>query len=528
LLCDLFGDENGVGNDLTCTVNVISTLHLDRLNDTTICFIPAAEEGMDFVFRYNETLGLTEENDIFFKIFDNQDDLVYSHEIPFEEFNVEPPPYNIPGISYMMRAYPLIWSGRINEQSHPQNGQLAFPHNDPYQARVDIYEGENLIISTNTETFDIVPMIDSVLIGHDPFYPPIERPDITEVFSVIRGRVNDTGDPIRDNVYYSPVGGEWLPFWKNENSRDCYMFWDVDNEKFYENNYSLPIGPIVQWETEFFGDLDYRWFVIKDQRIGTTAHVSYENTVDTTAQWGNSWNIELTSPANWLQPRTSPYMRILTYSEMDNIKNGYYLQGGRSATGPDAHKLIFVDDWSGTTGLDLAEWGISHVGVPYTYGVKTPYISNDCGGFVTSCRIEQLGLNANPNLSIDRISSLTYYNGVFGGELFTENILLPQYHQGEFGPGYRGLMIFIYDRNFEYPWTNHRHIMIVFWLTLDNEYPYDAVPTMCRVVHAKGGYHSRHNGRVKIESAISAYPPYLDIEGYRDNDWVWNYIKFVD
>ena len=248
-----------------------------------------------------------------------------------------------------------------------------------------------------------------------------------------------------------------------------------------------------------------------------------------TAQWGDTWDIELIRPWMWWRPETTPYMRILTYSIIDNGKNGYLLQGGISATRVDAHKLIFMDEWAQGSDFDMPDWAVSHIGVPYTYGVKTPYISNDCGGFVTTCRIEELGPGAQHDLSIDRLASIHYYDHEipYNQRVFTETVTDPRLDP-DMQPGYRGLILFIHKRGFPHPWNNKRHILIVEKLEFVEGNPDLAIPRSCRVFHAKGGEHSEQEGRVRFENAIRIYAPYFDEEGYDENKWVWTFLKFVD
>ncbi len=530
LSCNFGAEENDLDQPASIVVYVLANLNLDRLNDETECFIPVNCETMDFEFRFSEDLHLDDNSYINFIVRNGNYEWVNNTPLIFgdaheysggNDWGIPDPP--------QMYTIPISWDGRDNQS--PNSGHLVDPDLGPYQAYVLITDMMGPIMS-NIEGFNVVPMIDSVLVTHHPFYPPTQIFPTT-VYSVIRGKIDDSDDPSLDYRYYIPPpdppyqNPTSLGFWKNENNSNYYKFQDFDGEKFYENNSSQTII-LNEWDPEKFGELQYRWMAIKDQRIGTTDQVSYETVVDTTAQWGDTWDIELIRPWMWWRPETMPYMRILTYSIIDNAKNDYLLQGGISATGVDAHKLIFMDEWAQGP-FDMPDWAVSHIGVPYTYGIKNPYISNDCGGFVTACRIEELGPGAQHDLSIDRLASISYYDHViwYNGRIFTETVSDPR-QDPDLEPGYRGLILFINEKDYEHPWDGHRHILIVEKMDFLEEYPNVPIPRTCRVLHARGGRHNRQLGRVRFEDAVETYAPYFDVEGYRDNEWEWTFLKFVD
>jgi hypothetical protein len=430
-----------------------------------------------------------------------------------------------------MYCIPIWWDGRDN-QDLIDPGHFVDPDEGRYQAYVIVIDTHGSIYS-NIEFFDVVPGIDSVLLTHHPFYPPT-RDIPTTVYSVIRGKIDDSENRSLDYRYYIPPpdppyqNPTSLGFWKNEQNDDYFKFWDIDHERFYENNSSQTID-LAEWDPEKFGELEFRWFAIKDQRIGTSNEVSYRGVKDTTDQWGDTWNIDLIRPAMWWRPEDTPYMRILTYSEIDNVKNGYTLQSGRSATGADAHKLIFMDETADLPYPDRVDWAVSHIGVPYTYGIKTPYISNDCGGFITTCRIQELGPGHPHDLSIDQIASIHYYDGdlPYGDQRhFTDSIPDPRVDPGH-EPGYRGLLLFIHERGYDHPWTGHRHILMVEKLEFDDRYPTIPIPTRCRVFHARGGKHADQEGRVRFEDAVEDYAPWFPVRPYNNNKWEWTFLKFT-
>jgi hypothetical protein len=531
LSCNFGAEENDLDLPASIVVYVLANLNLDRLNDSTECFIPVICETMDFEFKFSEDLNLDDNSYIGFIVRNGNYEWVYHTPLIFGDANEEPGgnDWGIPDPPQMY-TIPILWDGRDN-QDNP--GHFVDPDLGPYQAYVIITEDQTMIMS-NIEGFNVVPMIDSVLVTHHGFYPPTQDYPTT-VYSVIRGKIDDSDDPSLDYRYYIPPpdppyqNPTSLGFWKNENNSNYYKFRDVDGEKFYENNNSQTID-LNEWDPQKFGELQYRWMAIKDQRIGLTNRVSYDNVVDTTAQWGDSWDIELIRPWMWWRPETTPYMRILTYSIIDNVKNGYLLQGGQSATGADAHKLIFMDEWAQGPDFDMPDWAVSHIGVPYTYGVKTPYISNDCGGFVTASRIEELGPGTQHDLSIDRINTLIYYRGQlpYNGRTFTEHVTDPR-QDPDLEPGYRGLMVFIYNRlDNSDDWRKSRHILIVEKLQFFEGYPGFAIPRICRVLHAKGGKHVDQEGRVRFENAVRIYPFYFPLPPYNNNEWVWTFLKFVE
>ena len=540
--CYLYGVDNNMQNNIAIRATVMAGLQLDCKNDSTVCFIPAAGEDIEFVFRYGPQMGFDSQTDIRFRIRDSDElwlprQLVYEIPIILRDIDIGPNEWGIPD-PQQPDTVRIFWDGRANMAA--AEGHLANPDNDPYHARVEVLENDNPILASNTEMFDLVPMIDSVLVTHHPFYPPTED-DPTTVYTTIKAKIDDSGSPEMNYRYYIPMADypgqnpEYLDFWKNEWLNDNYMFWDADyhddlHRKFYENNDAQMIG-LSEWNTLKLGNLDYRWLVIKDQRIGRTNQVSYENVVDTTGYLEDLWKIELARPPNWSEPDTWPYMRLLLYLEIRNYRNGYFLQSGAGADGPDAHKVMFMFDWWRTPEIDLADWATSHIGVPYTYGVKIPYISTDCAGLVTTCRIEQLGPGVGDYLSIAHIYSYVYYRGYLDPEhpeyRFTEIVEDPRLDP-DLGPGYRGLLLFLHAKDDDSDeWINSRHIAIVYYLTLN---PETGIPERGLIVHARGESHTVAKGRVRYEDAIDVrnYPPYYDIDGYRDNKWIWTFIKFIE
>jgi len=165
--CKLYGNDNQAYNDIMMRTYVLSYLQLDCTNDSTVCFRPTACEEMEFEFRFGAELGLKPDDDIRFRITDKDDNTVYENPIiipympPFEN------PFGVPNPAqpHSMR---LFWDGRVN--MGPNTGHLADPALDSYSAIVEVYEDENPepIMTSNIETFDVVPTIDSVLVTHYP------------------------------------------------------------------------------------------------------------------------------------------------------------------------------------------------------------------------------------------------------------------------------------------------------------------------------------------------------------------------
>ena len=77
LECALYGNQNQMNNDARVRGTLMSGLQLDRQNDSTLCFIPANEEEMPFVFRYSPYIGLNPESDVRFRVWNVSNELIW-------------------------------------------------------------------------------------------------------------------------------------------------------------------------------------------------------------------------------------------------------------------------------------------------------------------------------------------------------------------------------------------------------------------------------------------------------------------
>jgi surface protein len=354
---------------------------------------------------------------------------------------------------------------------------------------------------------------------------------------VVRTKIDDS-EVTADNIRYY-AGPEVAPyqnptelgFWVNEYENENYIFRDYydpewpPHRKFYENNQAQTI-PLSNWDTEKFGELNYTWRVIHDHRR-TSLSVRYNDIVDTTDSWGNNWAVELTPPTNWQHPDSIPYMRLLTFSEVNNLKNGIFMQGKSSPDSVNAHKLMFAHNWIFPE-FSIADWAVSHIGVPYTSGgayYKIPYIKNDCSGFVTSARIQELDECGPGFLMVGWIPSCDYEDGDFwvpGHTVdFTEHV--DDLCEEPNAPwGWQGLLLFIrrHGETMECPDSPSKHILIIYYMSYDCD---NNRVRRCYVVHAPGGY-SPDYGRVRYDNAVSQYPPYDPVNN--PQGWDWTFIKF--
>jgi len=383
---------------------------------------------------------------------------------------------------------------------------------------------------TNIERFSVVPMMDSLMLTHSPSYPPPQQYIPDTIFSVIRARIDDSSNPLLNLRYYIPPAApgqtnpDQLGFWINERQTDYYQFWDADNganqKLYYENNSAQDID-LNTWDTELFGDLNYYWKVIHDIRQGTF-EVNYSNVIDTSQYWGRNWRAEVTTPFNWSQPRSFPYMRLLTISEAENINNGYTLQADTSASEKTAHKVIFsYNTWA--TNLDIVDWAITHIGVPYAIKdgtTKLPYEKIDCAGLVTATKIQEIWECGNPGLAVGPIISLNYYNGDYGNLHLTDRIDRPPDDEDFVRQAGRGFLLFIHKQGDVSPaWKDSRHIMIVYYSTYDS---LTNMPSRCWVVHAPG----HPLDRVRYDNALARYRPY-DLENPSPDHYIWTILKWA-
>lgn len=520
LKCDLYGQENGVQNDLENTVHVMSLVNLDCQNDTSVCFIPVNCELMGFVFRYSDAIEISDNAEVTFNVNDNLGNLVYSVPLPLIDFEHEPNDFGFPNAP-QFRALRLFWDGR-NNQDIINPGRCVDPELSSYKAHVYI-DDPNGDIMSNEEAFNVAPLIDSILITHSPTYPPPQPLQNVEVFSVIKGRVDDSGDPAIDFRYYRPYGqteGE-LEFWDNQ----TYRFWDLlapleplRRRWYFEDNEALTL-PLRDWHTDTWGELSYKWKIIHDWRTRNGGYIpSYNDIKDTTAYWGDEWKACISAPYNWPLPTINPYMRFLVLSEISNTKNAYRVQNNISANGKDAHKLIFTQD-TGAPGLDIVDWAISHIGVPYAIKDgfhKLPYEKIECSGLVTAARIQEIGPENNTKYAISYITANDYLRGYYYFLLERKDLTtkVNPCVDPDIGIG-RGYLLHLRKNR------NQPHIGIIMqqFYNCQDRYPY-----WCFIVHARGGYPPRY-GRVCFDNAAMEYPIWTR---QNPNGYHYNYLKWVE
>jgi hypothetical protein len=518
LKCQLYGVENGVEDDIESTVYVMSMINLDCQNDSTVCFIPVNCEQMDFIFRYNSALDISEDAVATFNINNGQDNLVYSIGLPLNDFQYEPNDFGIPNAP-LFRSFPIFWDGRDNQDIiNPDH--CVDPEFGSYNAHVFIDDPHGDIMS-NVETFDVAPAIDSILITHIPSYPPPQPLENVEIISVIKGRIDDSGNPASDFRYYRPYGeteGE-LDFWDNE----TYWFWDLlapaepERRRFYfEDNEALTL-PLRDWLPEDWGELSYKWKVIHDWRTGQYT-VGYSDIRDTTSYWGNEWKACISSPYNWPLPTINPYMRFLIVSEIFNTKNAYRVQDYISEGGRNAHKLIFTQD-TGAPGLDIVDWAVSHIGVPYAIKDghhKLPYEKIECSSFVTAARIQEIGAINNTKYAVSYITANDYLRGYykFLGEDIKLTTKVNPCTDPDIGIG-RGYLLHLRQNQYM------PHITIMMQLYYNCQ---DRAAYWCFIIHARGGYPPRF-GRVCFDNAEREYPNWTP---ENPNGYHYNYLKWVE
>jgi hypothetical protein len=332
--------------------------------------------------------------------------------------------------------YPLVytqyisWDGRINfEPGAPTQvqGHLADPELGPYTAFVYAQntppEGDNLF--SNCIEFAVVPKIDSILLTHYPSFPPPTQGQTTELYSIIRGKVDDSGSPAVDYRFFSPPGvpETFLEIWDGQQESCNFRDLPTDQQRFYyEDNSKTTIGPLREWKTYLWGNIDYKWIVVHDWRdyISGQRQVIVYDYVDTTQFWGNDWVVSLSPPNNWDNRKTIPYMRLLVKNQISNSQNSHLIQTNISADDGNAHKVIFTTN-TGDTDFSILDWAISHIGVPFYVlsgpdNPREPYGKIDCSGFVTAAKIQLLGSENNQNFIVKGPSSYNYLQGQYSFE----------------------------------------------------------------------------------------------------------------
>jgi hypothetical protein len=499
--CKLYGEDNQAYNDIMMRTTIMSYLQLDCTNDSTVCFRPAAGERMEFVFRYGPKIGLNPDMDIRFRISDKDANLVYEQPLiipyvePFED------PFGLPPFS-LADTMILTWDGRVN--TGPNAGHLADPALDSYCAIVQIMNQQGQpYMETNIETFDVVPTIDSVLVTHYPTYRPPHQGMDVNVYSLIRGKIDDSEEPSNNFRYYKQEGyaQQNLFVWDNE----TYKFWDLpsDRQQFYYEDNEVDLINLSTWKSEKYGNLEYKWFVNHDYRDyvpDVRQRIKYDDVVDTTDSWGNNWMATINTPTLWMEPDLQPYMRILTNSRVVNKKSDYILQEAKSDSGSSSHKIFFSEFYE-IYGRDIVYWAISHIGVPYFIldGLnKIPYKKIECSGLVTACRIQQLGPNNNENFRIGWIQAKNYLSGsyYYFGSHSTETEQVPATD-----PTITRNCLVSFRRH------NHsanvsKHIAII--EDIDFDFTHEEI-SCCKIIHA-WGENGPIDGRVRYDNMLTKLP----------------------
>jgi hypothetical protein len=419
--------------------HVSAGMSLVCLNDTTACFVPAAGEVMDFRFIYSTATGINITSDVTFNVRDVDDNLVYQEQLWPVNHEIQDPGDDSPPPRPMLYTIYCEWDGRDNIEN-PDH--LVDPDKGPYKAWVHV----NLPVlnyDSNWEEFFVVPKIDSILLTHEPDYPMEIPSGEVNLYALIRGKVDITGDPELDYRYYSGVDPfpPTLDFWDADLS-SCY-FWDLPtqpddagNQQYYlENNRRITISDIRSWQSVWWGAIDYTWYVIHDWREyhGQGAGIIHYDPFDTTAQWGNYWEVILNYPENWMIPRDSPYMRLLVTCDVLNLKNFYNVQAKQTKKDSTAHKVIFAKDFD-PPGFSIVDWAISHIGVPYYLRdgyYKNPYRRIECSSFVTTTRLQAIWPREEHNYRIFRILAKDYAAGRYyyrGNYLTTETQVVQPSH----------------------------------------------------------------------------------------------------
>jgi hypothetical protein len=477
-------------------------LQLDCTNDSTVCFRPTAGENMEFVFRYGPEIGLGPDDDVRFRVMDKDGNRVYEQPLRIPYTIHIDDPFGGPGFPApdTMR---LFWDGRINFGLF--SGHLADPALDSYRAIVQVLDGQgNPDMETNAETFDVVPTIDSVLVTHYPHFPPPSSDENIDIYSIIKGKIDDSGQNSIDYKYYKPEGNfqEVIAIWNGQ----TFEFWDRPSDrqqKYYEDSDSRLVD-LLSWTGDKYGAIEYKWYVIHDYRDyieGVRQRIIYSDEKDTTSNWGNSWKASISAPSYWMEAQLQPYMRLLTFSEVVNKKNEFKLQDKKSATGAAAHK-VFLSEYNQVYERDIVYWAVSHIGVPYYIldGLnKIPYKKIECSGLVTSCRIQQIGPNTNHNYRIGYITAKNYLIGGYwyNGWHLTETEQVPATDPGIS----RGCLVSF--RRHNHASNVSKHIAII--EDVDIDFLHETV-TCCRIIHAYGE-NGPIDGRVRYDDMFEKLPP---------------------
>lgn len=505
--CYLYGVDNNMQNNISIRATVMAGLQLDCKNDSTVCFIPAAEEDIEFVFRYAPDMGFDSDTDIRFRIWDSDElgspsELVYEIPIILRDIDIGPNEWGIPD-PQRPDTVRIIWDGRINIGGATE-GHLANPHNDPYHARVEVLENDDPILASNTEMFDLVPIIDSMLVTHTPWYPPppaFFEQDI-EIYSLARGRIDDSGNPAEDYIYYYPEGEVFplqLGFWDGNTHR----YWDLSPNVWGVVNYYRYLdhwvpSPVAEWNTTNWGNLVYEWYEVFDyaerrEVYGEDRQFLYYQDVNQTQAWGTNWHTTISRYVDWRDRnifRLPPRMRFGVRSKIFNNRVGYELQNKISAAEGSAH-LIILGPGGNPENWDNLDWAVSHIGTPYYFPdsdrrAKKPYTYLDCSGLVISTRIQQIDsennnwYRINNNAVAHIVQGYYYYPPDSPGDIISLEISEVPTSEMD-----RGDVIAIrMHRSTNNPNPKYTHVVLVEWIDFDPEDPQGVLH--CYGIHARG------------------------------------------
>ena len=506
--CALYGQHNNIDKNISIRGTLMSGLQLDRRNDTTMCFIPAKQEEMDFVFRYSPYIGLDSDSDIRFRVWNSSEELVYERPVQIQDSGYEPGGPDFPGLPDPDSTW-IFWDGRINRGAN--EGHLASPYLDPYTAKVQVFENDEPLMETNAEEFNVVPWIDSVLVTHDYWFPPVNHGWFTDLYSLTRGKIDDSGAHENDYELYIPEGAEYpynLTVWDGHST----VFRDAEPNNspvsYYENlqqEFSA-----LRWDDSHWGQLSYKWFAVKDTvNVADKYNIQYFD-VDTTQSWGSEWSVTINNEVDWRVYSGLPYMRLLVKSGITNTYGNYGIQQKSSAGEQNAHKIIFTSGYS--TIQDLLFWAVSYIGVPYfskLYVPKVPYTKIDCSGLITAARIQDIGVENNQHFRINYISANDYVNGTYkypdanGIDVTTET------SQIEPSIATKNDIVGIKLPNS----TIYRHIAIVEQIIYDDE---TEEIRRCMIVHAWGKSRAEQR-RVRYDNLLAEFP-----------GWTYAFLRFSD
>ena len=521
LSCNFGAEENDLDLPASIVVYVLANLNLDRLNDSTECFIPVNGETMDFEFRFSEDLHLDDNSYIGFIVRNGNYDWVYKTPLIFGDAHEEPGgnDWGIPDPPQMY-TIPVSWDGR-NNQDLLDPGHFVDPDLGPYQAYVYITDDDGEIMS-NIEGFNVVPMIDSVLVTHTPWYPPPPLETDIQIYSLAKGKIDDSGNPAVDYRYYIPEGENYpfgLGFWDGQTNR----FWDLSPNnwgvvEYYKYLDNWEPSPVLPWNNENWGSLSYKWYRIDDYALqggedDTWWQQLYYENVDFTQSWGDTWNIIINNGPEWWIPWDQMKMRFFVRSEIINTKNNIIIQQNISA--PDSSHLIITGPVKPFEYYDIVDWAITELGTPYytfarpPWPYKTPYTIVDCSGLVIGARIQDIGSLENSWYRLNNITVQHLVDGQYNypwpdGPLVSTQTspILPS------DANRTDLIAFRLNEN--YKWG---HIGII------EKYRYDYDNNQisrCFVIHAVGKS-TAGNRRVRRDSIFRWY-----------SGWDYNFLRFTE